>query len=215
MDTPILITIITSIFSLLTLIVKQHFDHKTSIKNQENLKDIITDKDKKQDNEMILIKESLNKIESSIDKITYKTSLINKLRKTSNNIITVNSLDNSEFLALLNNTRDKYIEMIVNILDNKVQDINVDDLKTDIKTFAKYVKTITNFNAIDVLDKEAFTETLKLEVVLPNLNIFIMRLEDEILKDANKYNGTFEKIAVGILSNLITCIIKVYRDSKK
>ena len=64
-------------------------------------------------------------------------------------------------------------------------------------------------------DKNTFSEILKLEVVIPNLNIFTMRLEDEILKDANKYNGTFEKIAVGVLTNIITCIIKVYRDSKK
>jgi hypothetical protein len=206
--TTIIITAITALTTIVPVYLKVH-NGNTSIRKA------ISDKDKKQDEEMLIIKSLVEDVKGYIDKINYKTTLSTKMRASCNSIIVANSLDNVEFISLLNNSRDKYIEAINNILDINIKELDIDIIKSDMLTFAKYIKTITNFNNIDTPDSNCLYLKLRNDVVYPIIQTFLMRLEDEIIKDTNKYNGTFEKIALSCINNLITNIIKAYRDSKK
>lgn len=206
--TSIIITAITALTTIIPVYLKVH-NGNTSIRKA------IFDKDKKQDEEMIVIRNLIEEVKEYVDKLNYKTTLINKIRVSCNAIIAANSLDNVELLSLLNNTRDKYLEIINNILNTEIKSINIEEIRSDMLTFAKYIKTITNFNNIDILNTECLYSKLKNDVVLPTIQVFLMRLEDDIIKDANKYNGTFERIAVGCLNTLVTNIIRTYRESKK
>ena len=94
MSHEIIITLITTLSGLLTLLVKQHYDHKVSMKNQKGLTDLITDKDKKQDAELEKLNAKVDSIYNFVDRLEYKRSLITKIRKVCNTTISANSLDN-------------------------------------------------------------------------------------------------------------------------
>lgn len=213
--------IILSIVTIVPLLLKQHFNHLAATKKQLDLNNLITDKDKKQDLEAIGLKsdmEELNKkinvIYNYVDKVEYRTQLSNKIRKTCDDNIEANSLDNLELLALLNNIKNQYNKVIGNIINTDIKELEVKYIRADINTFAKYIKSITDFTKIDVCEKSNFYEKLYAEVMFPQSEIFIARIEEEVLTNANKYNGTFEKITVNVINKLITNTIKIYRDCK-
>lgn len=215
MTEGVVISLIGSVVAIISIVLKQHYNHITSTKEQKNLALLITEKDKRQDEESKLLSNKLDIIMSYFDKIEYKRQLVNKIILTCNKIIVSNSIDNTELISLLNNTRTKFIYIIEGILDLETKDIEIDAIKADIVTFSKSIRTMTDFKSIDVKSGDDFCNKLKQEIVMPNISIFTMRLEDEIIKDSNKYNGTFETITLGVINNIITSIIKTYRDCKK
>ena len=57
-----------------------------------------------------------------------------------------------------------------------------------------------------------FYEKLKVKMVKPTIDIFLIRFDDEILKEKAEFNGNFNRIAIGTLEHLLVEMIKLYRD---
>jgi L-fucose isomerase-like protein len=204
--------ILITVFGFLGILITQYFQYKKSTFNQNKIEDLVTFKDKKQDEAINRIETKVNDIFEYVDNLEHKVKLIAKIRKKVNEIVSNNKLDNSEFMALLSNTRENYICLIENILNTEIQDIYIEDVKNDIKTLAKQVLNSVNQQNLRVSDK--FLAKVKNDVVLPLMNVFCMRLETEILKDKKVFNGTFSNIALNVITNLVTETIKIYRDCK-
>lgn len=204
--------IILGIITLIGVLTGQFFQSRKSSKDSKKLKNLVTEKDEKQDKALVYISNYIGEVKSA-------KVIKNKLRKKANDIIKANKLDNTEFLALLNNVKKIYAELMDEIINSDVCDTDIDDVETDMITAAKSLMNSVRWDKIDTtyyedkLEKN-FKNRLHREVVTPCITSFCMRLKDEVLQDEKKFNGTFSKIATGILSLLLIETIKVYRQCK-
>lgn len=216
-------TIIVTMVGFATMFVQQWFKHKQTMsiqsKAQQKVEDLITTKDKEQDKKLQEVLDRIINVESYTEELKYKNALTTKIANTMeyliNNIANSGILYDSEMIILLNNIKINYLKVINNILITNISELNADTIKSDIITFAKGIRHATNFNNIDVTDYRTLIDLLKIEIVEAEMNIFIRRLEEEILNEKNKFNGTFEKLALSTAKNLINGTIRVYTTCKE
>ena len=184
----------------------------------------VSKKDKKQDTEILATQKDVKDIKSKLEiegkalryiyektrENEYREQLKVKLRQRIDKIIFANSLGNTDFIAFVNQTRDTYINFIDSIIVQDISTLRIDTIKSDMITFAKNLKNISNFDKMCKIDD--FYNKLKVKVIKPQIEIFLMRFKEEIFSRKKKYNGDFDKIAVGTAELLIVEIIKTYRD---
>lgn len=142
----------------------------------------------------------------------YREQVQVRIRQIADKIIFANSLNNNDFIAFINQTRDIYISFIDSIIIQDINTLRIETIKTDMITFAKSLKNVSDFEKM--CPGSNFYETLKKDVIKPQITIFLMRFKDEILEKKKKYNGDFDAIAVGTIELLITETIKLYRGCK-
>lgn len=70
MTEGVVISLIGSVVAIISIVLKQHYNHITSTKEQKNLALLITEKDKRQDEESKLLSNKLDIIMSYFDKIS-------------------------------------------------------------------------------------------------------------------------------------------------
>lgn len=196
------------IIGFLSVLITQYLQYKKSSLAEKELKSLVTEKDLKQD-------AKLDTMFTAIEEWRTVKRLKNKIRKEIAKIIRFSHLHNTELVSLLNNVKDKYMSFLDSIVDTDIKDLNVTDIECEVRALAKNIQNGTKWNNIDVLAEKDFYKELKTQVVIPNLQIFTMRIKDEIIDNAKKYNGTFSKIALGVITNIISESIRVYGDCKR
>lgn len=215
MGIQVILSIIGMFTTIIPVLIKQHYNHKTTIKNQEKLEGLITSKDVEQDERLKALNKKLEFVEEYIKEERYKKSLINKLRDVSSNIRNLSTINNTSMIDLLDNISINYIHIIDRIVNTELSKLQLEDIENEIKALARSVKNNICFNKMDIENQDKLLESLKLEVLQVNMKMFLNRLNGEIKKDSNKYNGTFERLSMDTLANILKDTIQVYKENRK
>lgn len=215
MDNELILGIIGAISAIATVFIKQQHNHSVTTKNQKSLETLITDKDLAQDARIVKLTKSMENVIKYIEHQKYKNRLLLKIRGLSTDIKNLSSINNPVMLNMVDNIGISYNTIIERILNTELSELSISDIENDILVLSRNINNSTDFTLLGIDNIEELKKKWKIEVVQSNMRTFLSRLNGEILKENNKYNGTFERIATDTIGYILKDTIKFYNQMRK
>ena len=235
-----------AMFGFFGVVVSQLITYLSQKKNNkkanDELKEMVTAYDTKQDAKLELLSDDVNQLKNDLKETkeyTHELKTIKVLKNTistcTQEIIQYNHIVNNTFNALLTHEVNLFLKLIDIIVDTDYKGLTVDNkvnhdyekfIECRIKNFIS-VQSLelwqsTKWDAIDTIvylnedgsenTSKSFRYRLKNEMVYVYRDLYWQRLKDEVFKEEKKFNGTFSKISLSTIKSMVDKTIQIYRE---